>query len=219
MDQTRWLGWGIASAWLLSHGLAAHAQQDRSAEPSRAIFSETFSDSLDKDWTWLRPAPERWCIRRGALEIRVMPGLADTVENALLRTLSLPDRQRGFAVEVTVTHLDPPQQQYEQAGITWYCDGRPVFKLVKEMVDGEVVVIPGRQPVTGDWIQLRLEVQGDRYVARYRTDKDAAFAEAATGNLPRGETEQLSLQCYHGPPDAEHWVRFDDFHVDWLDNE
>ena len=26
-------------------------------------------------------------------------------------------------------------QQYEQAGITWYNDGKPVFKEVKELVD------------------------------------------------------------------------------------
>ena len=98
-------------------------------------------------------------------------------------------------------------------GLTWYREGRPVFKLVKELVDGRVVIMPGSHPVDGDSVQLRLEVRGDQYTALYRTDKEQPFLTAGQGELPSSGQDQISLQCYHGPPDAEHWVRFTEFKI------
>jgi hypothetical protein len=25
--------------------------------------------------------------------------------------------------------------------------------------------------------------------------------------------DEVSIQCYNGPPEAEHWIRFDDFRI------
>ena len=103
--------------------------------------------SLRKEWTWLRENPSRWRIRDGALEIRVEPGDAHSVRNALL--LPAPDRSKGpYRIEVTVRNLTVPTEQYEQAGMTWYSNGQPVFKLVKERVDGELMIIPSRKSMT-----------------------------------------------------------------------
>lgn len=198
------MGWAVA----------VQEQDPKETGPADDIvFSECFSETLDSDWTWLREQAARWCIRNGALEIRVMPGLADTVENALVRQFPNNDERQSYAVEVTVTNLAQPRQQYEQAGLTWYVDGRPAFKLVKELVDGEVVIIPGRRPVDGETVQLRLEIQGSHFRAQFRTSLDLPFETAAEGAFPRGEREQISIQCYHGPPEAEHWIRFDDFRI------
>ena len=86
------------------------------------------------------------CIREKALEIRVQPGVNKTVKNALVR--AAPDRRKGtYAIEVTVTNTVKPTKQYEQAGITWYKDGRPVFKdqaaadqAIRELLDSEVEI-------------------------------------------------------------------------------
>ena len=176
------------------------------------IFEDHFDHSLSDGWSWIRQQPARWCVRNGALEIRIMPGDANTVENALVR--KAPDRREGaLAIEVTVTALNEPIQQYEQAGLTWYHDGKPAFKLVKELVDGQRMIIPGRKPMERPTVQLRLVVTADSYTAQYRTRGKGPFQTVGTGPLPPPGDDQISLQCYHGPPDKNHWIRFDDFRI------
>lgn len=173
----------------------------------QAIYSDSFTD-LDGGWHWLREKPGHWRIGDSGLEIRVEPGLADTVVNALLR--DAPDRSSGtYAVEVTVSNLHAPTQQYEQVGITWYAGGKPVFKLVKELIDGDIYIIPGKCPVADEPIRLRLTVDGVHWKAEYKPESADAFATAAEGELPAPDGDRVSLQCYNGPEDAEHWVRFE----------
>ena len=183
------------------------------------LFEERFDeDRLNPDWTWLRQHAAFWRLKDGALEIRVVPGKAGTVKNALLR--DAPDRSRGsYAVEVTVTNLTVPTQLYEQAGITWYCDGKPVFKLVKELVDGQLMIIPGRKPMQNKTVRLRLTVTADSWLAEYQPGAKGPFLEAKSGELPPPGNDQVSIQCYDGPPDAEHWIRFDDFRILRLNND
>ena len=46
--------------------------------------------------------------------------------------------------------------QFEQAGITWYNDDKPAFKLVHERIDGDLWIIPGKKPAQQKTVQLRL---------------------------------------------------------------
>jgi len=181
------------------------------AEP-RVVFEDDFKGKLGEGWTWLRENPQAWRIKDDALEIRVEPGVANTVKNALLR--AAPDRSRGrFAIEVSVTNTARPTQQYEQAGITWYHGGKPVFKLVKELIDGETWIIPAKKPMPAKTARLRLIVTAEGWTAQYRSEDDDEFLTAAEGKLPAPGDDQVSIQCYNGPPDAEHWIRFDDFRI------
>ena len=176
------------------------------------LFTEIFDTGLDPDWSWLRPKEGGWRLTENGLEIRVEPGKADTVVNALLRPA--PDRSIAtYALEVTVSNRTPPTQQYEQLGITWYAGGAPVFKLVKELIDGDVYIIPGRCPVADEAIRLRLIVGPDGWEAQYKTAGEAEFRTADKGELPAPDGDRISLQCYNGPADAEHWVRFEDFSI------
>ena len=178
----------------------------------QVVFAESFDGELDSEWTWIRENPDRWRIRDGGLEIVVEPGVAGTVRNALVRPA--PDRSSGVhAIEVTIFNHTVPTQQYEQAGITWYQDGEPVFKEVKELVDGEVFIIPGSKVMPTQSVRLRLVVDAESWEAQYRPAGASEFRTAATGELPPGVNEQVSIQCYNGPPDAEHWIRFEDFRV------
>lgn len=181
------------------------------AEPSM-LFEDTFAGKLGDGWTWLRENPAAWRVQKDGLEIRVEPGVAHNVKNALLR--AAPDRgKKKYAVEVTVTFTTPPTRQYEQGGITWYHQKKPVFKLVHEHIDGKLWIIPGRKPAPGNTVRLRLVVDGRNWTAQYRQNAKGEFQTAASGKLPPPGDDQVSIQCYNGPPDAEHWVRFDDFRI------
>ena len=174
------------------------------------LFSDKFDGQLDSSWSWLRENPSCRRIQNGGLEIRVEPGVADTVKNALLRPA--PDRSEGtYAIEVTVTNHTPATQQYEQAGITWYHDGKPVFKEVKELIDGGLYIIPGRKPMPTKSVRLRLIVTADAWEAQYRPEGETDFQTADTGQLPPPGNDQVSIQCYNGPEEEHHWIRFEDF--------
>lgn len=189
------------------------AQTQSDLPPRKVSFEDKFNqEELGKGWTWLREHKEAWRLQDGGLEIQIEPGVADTCKNVLLR--EAPDRAKGsWAIEVTVTSLKVPIQQYEQAGITWYSEGKPVFKLVKELVNGQLVIVPGHKPMTEKSVRLRLVVTADSWIAYYQPNAKGKFLEAASGKLPPPGKDQVSLTCYNGPPEAEHWVRFQDFRI------
>ena len=57
----------------------------------KIIHEERFNNrTLPETWTWLREKPNHWRLNNAGLEIRVEPGLADSVVNALM--ISAPDR-------------------------------------------------------------------------------------------------------------------------------
>ncbi len=176
------------------------------------VFEDKFEGKMGSGWSWIREDPKKWRIKDGGLEICVQPGVAHNVKNALIR--KAPDRTKDkWCIEVTVTNNTVPTQQYEQAGITWYNNGEPVFKLVKELVSGTVMMIPSRKPMPSKTVQLRLIVDGSNYTAQFRPDGKGFFETAAEGKLPTQSNDQVSIQCYNGPPNAEHWIRFDDFRI------
>ncbi len=49
------------------------------AEPE-VVFEDQFKDKPGEGWTWLRENPTHWRIKEEALEIRVEPGVAPTLE-------------------------------------------------------------------------------------------------------------------------------------------
>ncbi len=181
----------------------------------KITFEDNFDGKLDAGWSWRRENPDNWRIRDGGLEIRVEPSVADTVRNALLRPA--PDRSEGtYAIEVTVTNHTHPTQQYEQAGITWYQDEIPIFKEVKELINGDLYIIPGRRPMSTKRVRLRLLVTADSWEAQYCPEDETEFQTAATGELPPPGDDQVSIQCYNGPPDEAHWIRFENFRIKFL---
>ena len=138
---------------------------------------------MGEGWTWLREHPEAWRIKDGASEIRVEPGVA--ARSRTPWSAPAPDRRQGkFAIEVTVTNLTKPTQQYEQAGHHLVHDGKPVFKLVKELIDGELFIIPGKKPMAAESVQLRLIVTADSWTAQFRPDGQGEFQTAADGQAP-----------------------------------
>ena len=65
------------------------------------LLHDSLKGKLAEGWEWLRENPKTWRHTENGLEIRVEPGLAATVKNALVR--KAPDRSQGkYALEVTV---------------------------------------------------------------------------------------------------------------------
>jgi hypothetical protein len=115
---------------------------------------------------------------------------------------------------VTATNLSPPTEQYEQLGITWYHDGKPVLKFVKERIDGRTYVHPDKVPMEKTTVHLRLVVDERKAVGQFRAGEKAEYKTAFEAELPPpGKKDEISLQTYHGPADAEHWMRFDEFRI------
>ncbi len=63
-------------------------------------------------------------------------------------------------------------------------------------------------------MRLRLLVTKDKYIARFQPDAKGEFKTVVSGNLAPGAEEQVSVQCYNGSADTEHWVRFADFRIE-----
>ncbi len=198
-------------AFLLTIGLLLVCATLPAAEP-KVVFEDGFEEKPGAEWRWLRENAQAWRIADEGLEIRVEPGLAHAVKTALVR--KAPDRSQGtFAIELTVTSHTKPTNQFEQAGITWYNDGKPVLKLVKEMIDGDLWIIPGKVSMRAKSVQLRLTVSANKWIAQFRPDGKGEFQTAGQGGLPPANKDEVSIQCYNGPTDAEHWIRFDDFRI------
>lgn len=194
-------------------------------DAGRVLFEGKFSEKLAEGWSWVREDGDAWRLREGALEIRTQPGNmwggANNAKNLLVRPL--PENAAGtIAVEVTVA--TKPTERYEQAGIAWYYDDGHMVKLVRELVDGKLMVVMGREqgdrtrtvaliPRQGDSVQLRLRVSGEKITGRFRVDGKSAWKDAGTCDLPAGNGPKVSLQTYNGPADAEHWARFAGFRI------
>src|SRR5437588_35555 len=60
---------------------------------SEVIFADSLKGKLGDGWSWLRENKAAWRHSGQGLQIRVEPGLAPTVKNALVR--KAPDRSQG----------------------------------------------------------------------------------------------------------------------------
>ena len=119
-----------------------------------------------------------------------------------------------------------PTGQYEQVGLAWYYDDSHMVKLGREIVDGPVCVVMGREerdqcrtiarpPVPGGWYRLRLIVSGNQIRGQYWPEGASGWTDAGSCDLPvppNGKAK-ISLHSYNGPADQEHWARITDFSI------
>ncbi|MFZ2643686.1 MAG: hypothetical protein WA117_22025 [Verrucomicrobiia bacterium] len=191
------------------------------------LFQDDFAGKLGDGWSWVREEKPGWRVANKTLEIRVLPGnlwgRANNVKNVLVR--QAPDTVRG-EVEVSVSIANRPTHQYEQANLAWYYDDSYMVKLGLELVNGEVCIVMGREeadktrtlakiPIAATAVRVRLRVAGNQIRGQYRVTGTDAWLDAGAGDLPAPPNGQakISLHCYQGPPDAEHWPRFSEFRV------
>lgn len=192
------------------------------------LFHDDFRDALGAGWSWVRESRAGWRVRDGALEMRILPGNlwggANNAQNVLVRPA--PEPANG-EIEITVKFENAPTEQYEQVNLAWYYDDSHMVKLGREIVDGPVCVVMGREerdqcrtiarpPVPGGWYRLRLVVSGNQIRGSYWPEGAAAWTEAGACTLPTpppGVPPRISLHAYNGPKDKEHWARITEFRV------
>jgi hypothetical protein len=60
-----------------------------------------------------------------------------------------------------------------------------------------------------------LRIAGNQIRGQYLPAGTNKWLDAGAGDLPTPPNGQakISLHCYQGPPDAEHWARFSAFQV------
>ena len=211
----------------LLFGLAA-LLAGRLTQAGETVYEADFRDRLDPGWSWVRESPEAWRLRDGALELRILPGNlwggANNARNVLVRPA--PDPTHG-PIEITVRFENAPTGQYEQVNLAWYYDDSHMVKLGREIVDGPVCVVMGREekdqcrtiarpPVPGAWYRLRLTISGAEIRGAYWPEGATAWAEAGVCTLPApppGVAPKISLHAYNGFADQEHWARITELRV------
>lgn len=198
-----------------------------SAADTEVVFRDDFRGSLAPGWSWIREEPSAWRIREGALEMRILPGNlwggANNARNVLVRPAPALN---GGELEITVKFENAPTGQYEQVDLAWYYDDSNMVKLGREVVDGPVCVVMGREerdqcrtiakpPVPGGWYKLRLIVSANRIRGLCWPEGAIQWTEVGECDLPAppGVAPRISLHSYNGVPDREHWARISAFSV------
>jgi regulation of enolase protein 1 (concanavalin A-like superfamily) len=208
----------LAASWFLMASFCA---------ADEVLFKDDFAGKLGEGWVWVREDKPAWRVADKALEMRVVPGnlwgRANNVKNVLVRPA--PDTAKGEA-EVSVSITNRPTHQYEQANLAWYYDDSHMVKLGLELVNGEVCIVMGREeadktrtlakiPIGATAVRVRLRVAGNQIRGQYQIVGAGQWLDAGAGDLPAPPNGQakISLHCYQGPPDAEHWARFAGFRI------
>ena len=178
------------------------------------IFKAPFRKALQDGWSWLREVPDQWRISDEGLEIKMEPLPGDGARNILFR--KPPKEADGeFVVTVEIKALQPFTNPFQQAGLYWMQNDNLKFKFVMENIDGQLCVFPGNKPLEKEHVVLRLRFEDSQIVAEYQPDGTGDFLKAFEAPLPErnDETDRISLQCWHGPADAEAWIRFQKFSI------
>jgi len=193
----------------------------------KVLFQDDFSGRLADGWTWVREEKSAWRATGKALEMRVLPGnlwgRANDARNVLVRLG--PDTAKD-EVEISVTVTNQPSHQFEQVNLAWYYDDSHMVKLGLELVNKQLCIVMGREegdktrtlakiPIAATSVRLRLRVAGNQIHGQYLPAGTDKWLDVASGDLPAppNGTAKISLHCYQGPTDAEHWARFSRFQV------
>lgn len=110
------------------------------------LFQDDFKGKLGDGWSWVREHREFWRVTQRGLEVCIEPGNmwgpANDARNLLVR--GAPDATKG-EVEVSVYVENTPSEQYEQVDLVWYYDDSHMVKIGRELVDGKLSVVMGRE--------------------------------------------------------------------------
>ena len=179
----------------------------------RPFFEDRFEGRLKDGWRWHRENPKGYRFVRNTLEVLMEPFADRDVRNALLRPA--PDRKSGtYQIELHIVTPTPFDNQYQQVGIFWTQNENVIFKFVREMIDGEIYIFPGKIPVKGSDTFLRLTVCGDSVIAEFKTEQGGEYLPAFEGKLPtQAENENIGVQCWHGPAKKEYWIKLKRFRI------
>jgi|SRR5579871_34271 len=198
---------------------------------AEVLFQDDFKGKLGDGWTWRREHREGWRTTERGLEVQIEPGNmwgpANDAKNVLLRPV--PEAGDG-ELEISVMVETHPTNQYEQADLVWYYDDSNMVKLGRELVDGKLSIVMGREqgdktrtlaliPITVEYVRLKLLVKGNQIHGQYLLAGAQDWKDASHCDLPAPPNmkPKISLQFYQGPADSVHWARVTEFRIRKLD--
>lgn len=187
---------------------------------TQEVFEDAFAGKLGQGWSWIREHREGWRFHGGGLQIRVEPGNmwggSNNARNVLVRPVVDPGSAK---VEAALLLENRPTNQYEQVNLVWYYDDGHMVKLGQELVDGKLSIVMGREerdqartiaivPLDSFLVEVRFLAEGNRLIGEFRKNGTGDWVRAGECDMPvkPGRKPQLSIQCYQGPADAEHWA-------------
>ena len=185
-----------------------------SAQEQMIDFEDKFEGKLQDGWSWVRENEETKRFAENALEIRMEPFADVEAKNVLSRLAPKRIANHPYAVELNFRCTKPFSKQYQQTGLYWVQNNKTVFKFVRELIDGQLYVFPGKIPVTGDEVTLKVIVNGENVVAEFQPEGETVFRRVYEGKLPAAtDDEQIGIQCWHGPENEDSWIRFKKFRI------
>ena len=117
------------------------------AQEKEIIFEDKFEGQLKDGWTWKRVNPKGYRFVRNTLEILMEPFADKETRNVLSR--QAPNRKLGtYQIELQIDTPTPFENQYQQVGIFWTQGENVIFKFVREMIDGDIYIFPGKKQNT-----------------------------------------------------------------------
>ena len=208
-------------------GQRSAAQADAGNDANTRRFAENFHARLAPEWHWEREHPEAWRLTSKGLEIRIEPGnmwgSQNDARNVLIHPAPNPAEGR---IEISVLVENTPTNQYEQVDLTWFYDDSNMVKIGEELVDGKLSIVMGREekdrtrtitivPIDFTTVHLKLVVSGNQIEGFFRSSAENQWRKAGQCDLPVHDSKpgQISLQCYQGRADVEHWARITDFQI------
>jgi regulation of enolase protein 1 (concanavalin A-like superfamily) len=199
------------------------------------LFSDNFKGKLGEGWSWVREHPTTWRISEQGLQIRIEPGNMwggqNNARNLLVRALPAAAQE---SIEVSVTFENKPTNLYEQVDLVWYYDDSNMVKLGQELVDGKLCIVMGREegdktrtiaivPLdpTSARVDVRFQAGKNQLRGDFRLAGTTEWRHAGECDLPApaNAKPRISLQCYQGPSDQEHWAVISNFRIRKVANE
>lgn len=210
---------------LLLLAIAFAALQLSAAE--KPVFTDGFRGKLQPGWKWLREDTNTWKITAEGLRIKIEPGNmwgpANDGKNVLIRPLP-DDPEKTTVISVTVSNV--PNHQYEQVDLVWYYDDSHQVKIGLEEVFKKLMIVMGREekdrirtlieaPIDFHMVDLRLTRKGNNIKGEFRKHGTTEWRLAGQCDLPpsNGKKPRITLQCYQGSKDLDHWALIRDFSI------
>jgi regulation of enolase protein 1 (concanavalin A-like superfamily) len=198
-----------------------------SGHADELLFQDDFKGGLAEGWSWVREHREYWRVTERGLEVRLEPGNmwgpANDAKNVLVRPA--PDAAKD-EIEISLNVENRPTEQYEQVDLVWYFDDSHMVKLGRELVDGKLSIVMGREendrtrtiaiiPLESASVRLRLRVRGNEVRGQFRAPDASEWGDAGRCELPAPANAQarISLQFYQGPASVAHWARLTEFRI------
>ena len=198
------------------------------------LFEDTFDEKLSPQWKAIGLKEGEYRIRKGGLEMRVLPVNKRTGPPMLMVHLPFKTHETVTA-SVELSLIDQFTEPTETAGLYLTDEESRDFAAEKKNINGFLVFSPGKVefigkkdgnrgdpqqysqkfwPANEESGPLRIIVRGGNGYFQAGPSKEGEYLNFFHSALRDNEPKRgFCLSTSGGPTDKEHWVRFDNFRV------